>query len=629
MRLLVPLCCLSVTAGAWGQANPFGVCAHLGGHEYADHERELELMEQAGIRWARADFSWSYFQPARDEWRFDRYDTIVEASRRRSVTLLPILCYNVNWAFPAHEHLDDWCNYVRVVVERYKEDLRHWEVWNEPNIGFWKPEPNPEQYTALLKATYETIKAIDPDLQVVYGGTAGIPFDYLRTTFELGAMEAFDILAVHPYRYPRSPEAGEIGPDLKKTWALLAEFGGGKPIWITELGWPTHINAAVGDGAFPAALIRHCARLRFPNRDDFSAAVLHEPGLPGCGQLGPLVRDALDRLPDVSARLVSLGDLEGLAPEETQILVLPTGEHYPAEQFAHMLQFVRQGGLLAHLGGVPLYYASRRADDGQWESPFAGEGAREALHVGWKAWWTQEGVPREASRTVVVAPEDRGLDLPPGRIGSTRWLTDTRLQGDDRCVPLLAAYEGEELVGYPVALYLYDGDLKGAFLGTILDLSLRGVTLDTQALYLPRAYLLSLGAGVESIFWYEFRDGGTDATYNEHRFGALHHEMEPKPAYRAYQAMVRALGRGQFVRRLDVGEDTHCLVFDAGDTLTAAVWRDHGEAEVRLRIAGHAPAATGHLGEPAQVARDGDLLSFTATEAVVYITGLRDVAPGE
>ena len=60
--------------------NPFGVCAHLGGHEYNDHERELDLMQQAGIRWARADFSWGYFEPQDNEWQFEQYDKIVAAA---------------------------------------------------------------------------------------------------------------------------------------------------------------------------------------------------------------------------------------------------------------------------------------------------------------------------------------------------------------------------------------------------------------------------------------------------------------------------------------------------------------------------------------------------------------------
>ncbi|MGQ9733144.1 MAG: hypothetical protein ACUVX8_17950, partial [Candidatus Zipacnadales bacterium] len=358
MHVLLAIAVLTALAlPALAEVIPFGVCAHLArGDEFNEHEQELQLMEEAGIRWARADWTWGYFEPQDNQWRFDAYDTVVATAKRHHVNLLPILCYNVEWAFPAHEHLDQWCDYVKTVAERYQNDLRYWEVWNEPNIGFWQPEPNPAQYTDLLIATYRTIKEVNPDLQVVYGGTAGIPFEFIRQTFELGAYQAFDVMAIHPYRYPQVPEYSNLVEDLQKTWALMEEFGPRKPLWITEFGWPTHITPAIHDPHFLPQLIRYSATLRFPNRSNFRAAVLHAASAPGFGALGLAVNQALDALPDVSSRLVALEEIADLNPAETQILVMPTGEHYPFDYYDEMLAFVRQGGLLVHLGGVPFYY---------------------------------------------------------------------------------------------------------------------------------------------------------------------------------------------------------------------------------------------------------------------------------
>ncbi|PIU94134.1 MAG: hypothetical protein COS65_09135 [Armatimonadetes bacterium CG06_land_8_20_14_3_00_66_21] len=606
---------------ALADVNPFGVCAHLGGHEYSDQERELGLMQQAGIRWARADFSWGYFERSDNQWQFEQYDAIVAAAKQRNVTLLPILCYNVDWAFPAHDHLDQWCDYVRTVATRYKGDLKYWEVWNEPNIGFWKPEPNPEQYVRLLEATYKTIKEVDPALRVVYGGTAGVPFDYLRKTFEQGAVEAFDVLAVHPYQYPQVPEISALTGELAKTRVLLNEFGGDeKKVWITEYGWPTHVTPVVDDSKFLPQLIVYAAKLRFPQQSKFRAAVLHQQDVPFCGRLGLSVIESLNKRADVQARPVTLAELALLDPQDTQILVMPTGEHYPADYFDALLAFVRKGGLSAHLGGVPFYYQWTRKD-GKWESTGAGEAGRAALHVGWKAWWTDKSVPELADRTELATPKESGIELPP-KVTSTRWLTDAKLQGGDQYVPLLNAYDGDKLVGSPVALYLYDSDLKGAFLGTILDTNPRGVTDDTEALYLPRALLLSLGEGVEVITWYEFRDGGDDATYNEHRFGILHLDLSPKPAYRAYQALTKALGAGRFVEKLDVGEGNHCYAFDAGGTKTLAVWRSEGVAPVRLKLSGPKLSACDYLGDPVKLGLKEGATTVTASEQVAYLTGV-------
>lgn len=616
------LCILTavLTIPALADVVPFGVCAHLGGGgEFEDREQELQLMQDAGIRWARADFTWGVFEPQNDRWSFDRYDQLMVSAKSHNVNLLPILCYNVDWAYPAHEHLDDWCDYVRHVVERYKGDIKHWEVWNEPNIGFWRPEPDPEQYAALLIASYETIKQTDPEAQVVYGGTAGIPFEYIRKTFEYGAFEAFDVMAVHPYRYPQVPEKARILEDLQATWALMEEYGGGKDLWITEFGWPTHTNPLLDEGGFATGLILRAATLRFPQRTEFEVAVLDETGLPGCETLGPRICGLLDQLANVSARLVGLAGLEALDASTTQVLVMPTGEHYPADYFDEMVRFVREGGLLVHMGGVPFYYA-QRLKDGEWEGPHAPEAAREALHVGWKAWWIEEGLPQEASRTELVGPHAEGLNLPP-KVKSTRWLTDTRLQGEDRFIRLLAGYNDDELIGYPVALYLHDSELKGGFLGMVLSFTGSGVTDDIQALYLPRAYLLTLGEGLQNVFWYEFRDGGNDATYNEHRFGVIRNDLSPKPAYRAYATLTRALGEGRLLEKREVGEGSYCYLFDAGETLTAAIWRAEGEAAVSIDANG-TPTACDYLGEPVELVVKAGKITVTARPEVTYVTGI-------
>ncbi|MBC7287865.1 MAG: beta-galactosidase [Armatimonadetes bacterium] len=629
--MLVSVALLSAAVSATDQIAPWGVCAHLGGHEFDQREQELSLMQQAGIRWARADFTWAYFQPQRDKWQFERYDQLVASAAQYGVELLPILCYNVDWAFPAHEHLEDWCRYVATVVARYRDRIRYWEVWNEPNIGFWKPRPNPEEYARLLVATYTTIKQVAPEAQVVFGGTAGVPVNWIKQVFDCQAFGSFDVLAVHPYRYPAAPEVRGIPEDLRAVNSLVRDYGGGKKLWITEIGWPTHINPAVADEDFLPSMIRYAARLRFPERTKLNASVLFEPDLPGTSaQLSEQITRRLSAISGWQVKVIGLAQLPTIDPRDVQVLVMPTGEHYPADYFDHLLRFVRDGGLLVHLGGVPLYYASRQRD-GQWESPHAGEGPREALHVGWKAWWTEKGVPEHAQTSKVVAPHEAGIALPKiGPLRSHRWLTDARLKGQDKFIPFLAAFNGDQLVGYPVALFLYDSDLKGAFLSVCLDLGISGVTEKRQAVYLPRAFMVALASGVENVFWYEFRDGGDDPTYNEHRFGIIRNDLTPKPAYEAYAAMTRALGAGRFVQALDVGAGTLCYVFDTGTgARTAAIWRSSGEARVRLRVHGTGVRFTDYRGRIVSVARSRDAVELTATEQVTYIIGANKVEPVE
>jgi hypothetical protein len=65
-----------------------------------------------------------------------------------------------------------------------------------------------------------------------------IAFD--REVFAEGAWESLDLIGVHPYRYPHTPERTDMLGELLSLAALSAEFGAVKPLWISEIGYATH-----------------------------------------------------------------------------------------------------------------------------------------------------------------------------------------------------------------------------------------------------------------------------------------------------------------------------------------------------------------------------------------------------
>lgn len=123
-------------------------------------------------------------------------------------------------------------------MSRYRQDIKYWEVWNEPNIGFFSGTIG--QYVDLLKAAAVVARKADPACHIVFGGTAGVDHRFIERCYELGAEPYFDVMAVHPYQW---------GPIFNDTWnemkvrtlrALMDRFDSvPKPIWFTELGWST------------------------------------------------------------------------------------------------------------------------------------------------------------------------------------------------------------------------------------------------------------------------------------------------------------------------------------------------------------------------------------------------------
>ena len=79
----------------------------------------------------------------------------------------------------------------------------------------------------------------------------------------------------------------------------------------------------------------------------------------------------------------------------------------------------------------------------------------------------------------------------------------------------------------------------------------KGVSPDVQAGYLVRQQLANLLYGVPLSIWYDWRNDGTDRTYNEHNFGIMTHDLKPKPACLALQTMTHELAGYRLVRRVE------------------------------------------------------------------------------
>jgi hypothetical protein len=126
-----------------------------------------------------------------------------------------------------------------------------YEVWNEPDENaFWHPQPDVTRYTALLKASYKAIKDADPSATVVTGPTTGNNYNWIQQLYNNGAGGNFDVVGVHTdtacldrgpdafYRDPGGQLAQYTFLGYRSVHDVMAANGdGGKPIWMSELGW--------------------------------------------------------------------------------------------------------------------------------------------------------------------------------------------------------------------------------------------------------------------------------------------------------------------------------------------------------------------------------------------------------
>ncbi|GBC99383.1 Beta-xylosidase [bacterium HR17] len=258
---LVSVCWLPEPAPI-GEDSPFGVCTHFGQFKHKVPDT-LDLMRRMGAAWLRDELYWSEVEREQGKFIFPTYyDAYMRAAGESGIRPLIIFNYaNRHYDNGVAPHTDAgreaFARYCRALIERYGRICRHWEVWNEPNIGFWQPKPNPADYTALLKTVYTTVKSVDPQATVVGVCTAGTDLGFIEAVLQRDGGKFMDALSVHPYRYPRSPEASDFVGEMQRLKALLDKYGAGHlKVWLTEFGYPTHITGGTPQWLSAAYIVR-------------------------------------------------------------------------------------------------------------------------------------------------------------------------------------------------------------------------------------------------------------------------------------------------------------------------------------------------------------------------------------
>lgn len=66
-----------------------------------------------------------------------------------------------------------------------------------------------------------------------------------------------------------------------------------------------------------------------------------------------------------------------------------------------------------------------------------------------------------------------------------------------------------------------------------------GLTESAQAIYFQRRWIQYLGMDIDMALQYDLKNDGTDPHELEHNFGIIHNDLSPKPAYYAYQRVVK------------------------------------------------------------------------------------------
>jgi len=239
-----------------------------------DLPNQFDRMVGNGVQTLRLMFNWSQAQPyqsfdqvppdQRDRYRDENgvptdyalMDQVVTASATRHIALLPEVQIAPAWAarHPGQfasppSDPEQFAAFMGALTRRYgpggsfwtehpeltAQPIRYWQIWNEPSFNtFWSDQPFADDYVALVRASRNAIKAVDPGAKIVLAGLPNKSWNSLEKIYKAGGKDEFDIAAFHPF----TAKVDGVRTILEKDRKVMSKYHDSKkPLWVTEMSW--------------------------------------------------------------------------------------------------------------------------------------------------------------------------------------------------------------------------------------------------------------------------------------------------------------------------------------------------------------------------------------------------------
>lgn len=224
---------------------------------------DMELLKRSGVKLLRISFGWDAIESEQDQYDWLFWDEFVRmAVDEYGITLIPYVCYTPLWNATSQEPMEFWRSppqdyeefgeFMEDLVNRYKDRIKVWELWNEPDIEwFWLGEQ--DQFAQLLRAGSEAVRRADPEATIVMGGLAHDTewlHAFLRDHDVTGLV---DVINMHNYYETWQDHSMEEMADYVNRIAdIVDRYGGGKPLWMAEVGYSTYRDGARVSEAYSA-----------------------------------------------------------------------------------------------------------------------------------------------------------------------------------------------------------------------------------------------------------------------------------------------------------------------------------------------------------------------------------------
>ena len=217
--------------------------------DYADWDAFKALLGPLGVKHGRLFSGWAKTEQEKNTYDFSWLDPQVREMAAMGVKPWVCLSYgNPVWGSDFRlgmkvgqvtdnpEAFEAWLRYCTACVNRYKDVVDEWEIWNEP-FG------QTAEYAELFFRTAKAIRAVQPEAKI-YCTAVSFPKDYEGVLERLKRENALDLASTflyHPYHPNPDQSYARIADPLRK---LVKRYSESYDIMQGECGCPSQLEFA-------------------------------------------------------------------------------------------------------------------------------------------------------------------------------------------------------------------------------------------------------------------------------------------------------------------------------------------------------------------------------------------------
>ena len=190
-----------------------------------DPEPAYPKLKKIGIKWVRIQSGWNRTETQKGVYDFSWLDSVVDNLIAGGMTPWICLCYGNGLygglakeiygavgcpPIQTDEQKVAWYNYCGAIARHYRDRVKYFEIWNEPDGGVWKYDQSPKSYTQFSINTAKALREANPDVYIIGGATVRINLHFISECFKLGLADYINAISFHAYYFDDRKIKGSV-----------------------------------------------------------------------------------------------------------------------------------------------------------------------------------------------------------------------------------------------------------------------------------------------------------------------------------------------------------------------------------------------------------------------------------